>query len=63
VPPLQGGAFVFDKDSVRIEPPSARHPEGIIYFTGTCRADNARYQVRGRWLLVVWAGCACVCVL
>lgn len=42
----QGAPFVFDRESVRIEPPSASRPEGAIFFTGTARADGARYQVR-----------------
>lgn len=42
---VKGAAFVFDRESVRLEPPSAERPQGVIYFTGTARADNVRYQV------------------
>lgn len=42
---VQGAPFVFDRDSVRIEPPSKERPEGRILFTGTWRRDNVRYQV------------------
>jgi hypothetical protein len=45
---LQGHAFAFDQASVRIQPPSAVPPEGLIEFTGAWRGDGQRYQVRPR---------------
>jgi hypothetical protein len=45
---LQGHAFAFDQASVRIQPPSAVPPEGLIEFTGTWRGDGQRYQVRAQ---------------
>uniref|UniRef100_A0A383VV08 Uncharacterized protein n=1 Tax=Tetradesmus obliquus TaxID=3088 RepID=A0A383VV08_TETOB len=43
---VQGHAFAFDQASVRIQPPSAVPPEGLVEFTGTWRGDGQRYQVR-----------------
>ncbi|GBF93742.1 hypothetical protein Rsub_06074 [Raphidocelis subcapitata] len=37
---VRGSAFVFDRDSVRLEAPSRERPEGLIFFTGTWRGDN-----------------------
>ncbi|KAI8477026.1 MAG: hypothetical protein J3K34DRAFT_515998 [Monoraphidium minutum] len=50
-----GIPFVFERESVRIEPPSRERPEGLICFTGTWRRDNVRYQVE---LLPVARGAA-----
>lgn len=52
---VQGAPFVFDRESVRIEPPSKERPEGAIHLTGMARHNNARFQVE---LLPVGRGVA-----